>query len=391
LKFIEVGMKVLHLIPHLDQGGAERLLVELCDRASADFTHVVVTMFDRVFFRPRAAVVHCIDFPRDTVPVHLFAAASAIRRLRAIVSHERPDLVHTWLYYGNILACSFRDLVPKILWSIHNTNLKPGTSNWRLLVANRMSQLLSGRMPDQIIYCAEAARSLHEAYGYAPDRATVVHNGVDVARFRPDPELRHEIRRRHGVPDDCFVVGCFARFDSQKNFPLLFEAIARARSALEPMRVLMAGKGLSPANGDFMALVEAHGLQDCIVLPGAVTDVAGYMNAVDAVTLASSYGEALPLSLMEAAACERAIVTTQVGDVANIGIPKHCLIELGRVDDFSAALETEARSWRNGGSHERLAAVARHVRQAFSIDGCVERYETVYRRAAGPCASRTQR
>lgn len=46
-----------------------------------------------------------------------------------------------------------------------------------------------------------AARDLERHYGLPAERARVVHNGVDAARFRPDPELRAQLRAAWGLGD----------------------------------------------------------------------------------------------------------------------------------------------------------------------------------------------
>ena len=57
------------------------------------------------------------------------------------------------------------------------------------------------------MYNARTAARQHASIGYAEDRAVIVPNGFDTARFRPDPEARARTRAAWGVPDDAPVAG----------------------------------------------------------------------------------------------------------------------------------------------------------------------------------------
>jgi glycosyltransferase involved in cell wall biosynthesis len=148
------------------------------------------------------------------------------------------------------------------------------------------------------------------------------------------------------------------------------------------MRLVLAGRGLSRDNAELTRLLDGSRLADCVVPLGPVSDMPAHMNAADIVLLASGYGEALPIALIEAAACERAIVSTHVGDVAAIGIPPDRLVPADDLAGFAEALVREGAAWRDGSSRARLAATARHARQGFSLDACVGAYEALYRELA---------
>src|SRR5690606_7070950 len=63
--------------------------------------------------------------------------------------------------------------------------------------------------------------------GVPAPRIEVVPNGVDVDRFRFDPERRALTRRRLGLPEGAFVVGGVGRLAPGKRFDVLIRALAR--------------------------------------------------------------------------------------------------------------------------------------------------------------------
>jgi glycosyltransferase involved in cell wall biosynthesis len=380
-------MKVLHLIPSLDQGGAERLLVDLCDHAGLESEQVIVILFGPIFFVPRCARVRSIDFPRRLTLTTLPRAMRSLLRLRALVAEERPDLVHGWLYYGNLLTVILGGLAPHIVWSIHHTTFGPARSIRLVRLARWLGRLASGYVPDRIVYCAEAARRLHESDGYCARKSSVIHNGVALGRFAPSGEQRRDTRAQLALADDELVIGHFARFDPQKNFRLACAAVARARPHLGPFKLLLAGRDVSPANSELQALLDSHGLVGDAKLLGAVDHIERYINAVDIMMLGSSYGEALPIVLIEAAVCERAVVTTDVGDVSMLGLSPESVVPPDDVEGFARALTREAAAWRDGSSAARRAAVAARVRGSLSIEACSKAYEETYRDVLRPPGS----
>ncbi|MCK6523049.1 glycosyltransferase family 4 protein [Myxococcota bacterium] len=102
---------------------------------------------------------------------------------------------------------------------------------WIELALDRAAALSAARV---ITPSAFAARALHERYGVALDRVQVVHNGVDTARFRPDPQRRAELRAEWGLGDGP-VLGFLGTGFARKG---LVEAAAVAEALALPLVVI---------------------------------------------------------------------------------------------------------------------------------------------------------
>ncbi|UPY37432.1 glycosyltransferase [Sediminicoccus sp. KRV36] len=374
--------RVLHVIPSLEQGGAERLLASLIEAASPDIQHRVVVLFDRVFFRPPGAEILSLNLPGRVGPRLALALPGALRRLRRIQRDWQPDLVQGWLYYGNLLAAMARSPGTPVLWSIHNTSFAPGLGALKLRLVDQICARWLGHVPARVIYCADSARRLHEARGYAPDRSVTILNGIETTRFRDDPALRAVGRARLGLDPRAWVIGHFARFDAQKNFPLVLEAIARARPALPPIAVVMAGRGVADAPA-LAGLVARHGLADVVRLLPPLDHMEEILPAMDLVLLGSGHGEALPMIAIEALASGRRLVATAVGDVPALGLPAEALVAPGDVAGFATAIvavaNSDALTWRELGADTRAR---------FDLGRCVAAHEALWRQPAlGAAAS----
>jgi glycosyltransferase involved in cell wall biosynthesis len=160
------------VIGQLTAGGAEGQLRLLCEA------------FDRQRIAPS---VYCLSsqtepygavLERAQVPVRVIAGSGARRilQLRRHLAADRIELVHAWLFIANAFAwlAGRRPLVTSA------RNCK--RSGWLLDALNRRAFHASRAI---IVNSAEVQRYIEREYGAATDRITVIHNAIDLDRFRP--------------------------------------------------------------------------------------------------------------------------------------------------------------------------------------------------------------
>ena len=148
---------MLHIITALGQGGAVRLLADLIAHGSSGVAHQVVSLTNETpFFDLGDTPVTTLGLQRGQLsPRALMRAAGTLRA-------ASPDIVHAWLYHGNLLSTLLpRHGVP-LLWSIYNTTLPRAGSRVMTRLINRVCSPLSRWVPWRIVYCTEAARKFHE-------------------------------------------------------------------------------------------------------------------------------------------------------------------------------------------------------------------------------------
>ena len=279
-------------------------------RLSVDH-HVLSLLADEPFFRFEVPVetLGLTREPRSS------QALGKLHQLRQHVNKIAPNLVHGWLYHGDAFTLTAVGLGIPILWSIHNTTLSATNSKRSTRRLDRVCAALSRYIPTRILYCSETARLVHERNGYAPSRSVVVYNGVDLAAFQFDVLQRTKLRAALGLTDDQFVIAAIGRFDPQKNHGLIAKAFAAVDGNADA-RLLLVGAGCSADNCELLAMLEAAGVRHRAMLLGPRHDVDALLSACDVVVIGSSYGEALPMVAIEAAAAGLPIVATDVGDVA---------------------------------------------------------------------------
>lgn len=172
------------------------------------------------------------------------------------------------------------------------------------------------------VCCAYSVRQAYaSAFGLPDDMLPVIPNGVDLTRFTPSSRRRERARSALGIPAQAPVILISARYAGMKNIPLFIRTAALLLENRPDAWFVMCGAGMTEDNGDLQNLLDHHVPEDLhhrFLRIGIRNAMENVYPVADLAVLTSSYGEASPLSLMEAMACGVVPVTTDVGDSALI-------------------------------------------------------------------------
>jgi glycosyltransferase involved in cell wall biosynthesis len=179
------------------------------------------------------------------------------------------------------------------------------------------------RDADFVVTVSGDLRTKAVAMGASPEKTRAIVNGCDLSVFHVRD--RFEARQKLGIDPTAEAVVYIGRMDIKKGLRELVEAAASLHSARPNLHVYLVGEG--PDRPMIEGAIEAHNARGYIhALPGcAADDVAIWMAAASLVTL-PSYMEGCPNVILEALACGRPVVATNVG-----GIPEILSGECGRL------------------------------------------------------------
>lgn len=240
--------------------------------------------------------------------------------------------------------------------------------------------------------CPAEARQLRDLYGVPASRLTVVPLGVEHALFSPGP--RAAARRAAGLPDDdrplMLLVG---RLQRLKGLDLAVEALARTST---PGVRLVACGGPSGAEGDaFVAEVRARartlGVADrlSIVEPRPHHRLSTLYRAADLVVVPSR-SESFGLVALEAAACGRPVVASDVGGLSTLVRHGRTGLLVGTRDpeDWARAIDRVlCRADRGARMGAAAARVARRATWSGAARAVADVYADVTARGPLDCAA----
>lgn len=169
-------------------------------------------------------------------------------------------------------------------------------------------QWAAGRADAMITVC-QALKDGLIALGAAPDRITVLRNGVDLEKFQPGD--RAAARAALGL--DGRVLASVGLLIERKGHHLVIEALAE----LPGVTLLICGDG--PERAHLETLARRFGVADRVRFMGQVphTELKTVYSAVDALVLASSR-EGWANVLLEAMACGTPAIATDVWGTAEV-------------------------------------------------------------------------
>lgn len=308
-------MNITHVIIGLNVGGAELMLARLIDtqRGTAPrVRHRVVslTTLGEIGARLQA----------QGVEVTALGMGSALKgpltfwRLVRLLRRERPDIVQTWMYHGDLIGGVAARVagIRRIIWGIRTTDITKGgsrvTRGLRWVCAR-----LSRHVPTRIVCAAEASLNIHAALGYDRARMMVIPNGVALERMTASAESVAALRTEWHLSTDDRVVGMVGRFNPVKGQQDFVAAADQIAMRCPRARFVMVGMGCDAQNPQLAAWIAQTGAADRFVLAGKRSDVPQCLAAME-VFVMPSRTEGFPNVLAEAMAMARPCVATDVGD-----------------------------------------------------------------------------
>jgi teichuronic acid biosynthesis glycosyltransferase TuaC len=171
------------------------------------------------------------------------------------------------------------------------------------------------REVDFLVTVSDDLRKKAVAMGASPEKARAIVNGCDLSVFHVRDRL--DARRRLQIDPAAEAVVYIGRMDVRKGLRELVEAAASIHPQRPDLQVYLVGEGSDRPLVE--KAIESNHASSYIHLVGgcAFDDVAVWMAAADLVTL-PSYMEGCPNVVLEALACGRPVVATNVGGIPEI-------------------------------------------------------------------------
>jgi glycosyltransferase involved in cell wall biosynthesis len=296
------------------------------------------------------------------------------RSLREI-RRFRPDVIHGYLVAPNLLAAAARPVAPraKIVWGLRASDMdwsRYGAWHEASFAASR----IAARLADLLIVNSEAGARYHARRGFPESGLRVVHNGIDLEAWRPDRELGRGARARWGFGPDDRVFGIAARLDPMKDHATFLAAAVRVAAADAAARFVAIGGGLDPYASELKRHAAASRLAGKLVWAGETTDMLSAYNGLDALVLASSFGEGFPNAVAEAMACGVPCAVTDVGDAALVVGDEGAVVPVG---DHAALASAMMKVAAPGTTPPPRAGARERIASRFSVHAMCEATEAL--------------
>ncbi len=363
--------RILHIIPTLDAGGAEKQLTLLATRLPRD-------QFDvHVCGMARGGVLE-EPLRQAGVPFAVSGKSwrydpAALWRLKRHIARLRPDLVHTWLFAGNSYGRT------AALWA-GVRRIVAGercVDRWKLWHEWAIDRRLT-RRTDRIATNSRAVRDYCAAHGVPAEKFVVIPNGIGPAAA--SSVSRSELLAELGLAADVKLIGAVGRLWPQKRTKELVMAISQLNCVRDDIHLLVIGDG--PQRAALERYRRLMNVEERVHFLGVRHDVSRFLPHFDCFWLASGY-EGQSNALMEAMAAGIPVVATDIPENRELVVSGESGF-LEPLDVRSAFGRRTLAILEDTDLGRRIGDAARErMLHQFSIEQMVERYTAMYREVLG--------
>ncbi|MBN6186614.1 glycosyltransferase [Aneurinibacillus sp. BA2021] len=304
-------MKILHAIGGGEFGGAEQHILELLEILSRHAVDPVVVCFYNATFAEELRKRNIRVIVLDTYGRFDFRLVNGLTR---VFQEEKPDLIHSHGVKANFFCRLAVRSLPHtpLVTTIHSVLRYDYPNPLAYFLASRM-EMWTRKWNDHYIAISNSIKQSLESDGVNPQDVTLIHHGIPIDEFTPGEDT-DEIRRSLGLPADAFVIGTVSRLVAVKGLTDLMEAFILLAQDHPHVHWLVIGDG--PEKEPLQARAREASVSDRVHFAGFRQDIPRCLQAMD-LFLSPSYSEGLGLSLLEAMAAKRPVISTMVGGISD--------------------------------------------------------------------------
>ncbi len=359
--------RILHLHSSFSLGGKEARATRLMNLMGPRAEHVILSAApDALGARAAIAQDIVVEFPGAAAPA--LHGRPGLGRYRALARYMQGfDLVlsYNWGAMDGVMAhrlmSPFMPLPPLIHHEDGFNEDEALRRNWKRNAFRRLALPTAKALvvPSELLVRIASAEWSREA--------TLIRNGIDVARYAAPPDVK--IPQLERAADDV-VIGTVAGLRKVKNLSALVIAAGHVKK-----RVKLAIVGEGPERQEIITCAISCGWDNRFVMPGFMAEPHRWIGHFDILAL-SSLSEQAPIAVIEAMAAGKPIASYDVGDVKAMVSPENqpfIVSDPHRLADALGHLASDAKLRQRIG-----AANAARAAELFEETIMVGAYDRLY-------------
>jgi len=212
--------------------------------------------------------------------------------------------------------------------------------------------------------------------GVLPDRLSTLYSGVDVSAASNEAEGEN-IRMKHGIPSDAFLVGTVANLLPIKGLDIMIDALSAVRTKVPKAHYLIVGGGSEAYLQTLVRRGKDRAVSDAVHFVGFRHPPWPYLATMD-LYVQPSRDEALGIAAIEAMALGKAVIAAGVGGLPEVVIEGStgALVPPG---DASALAQAVVALFQKPDLRLAMGRAGRErARERFNLDTTIRRLEEIY-------------
>ncbi len=361
-------IKVLHILPNLSNGGAERVCVNILKNLNQEIFSPVLLLFkENGEGEDMKLELASTGVPVISLKKRLLIDPLNLYQIIKVVNDFTPDIIHTHLggdIYGLIAGKLKKTKI--IVSTEHNIN-----KNERKVISK--FKKINSQFFTKIFAVSQAVRedSILK-YEIAPDKITVLYNGIDIDLLTKPEAIESSFRLDS---ENKVIIGALGRLSSQKGFICLIEAAAKTKN--KNYLINIGGKG--ELEGELKKRIKDLELINRIQLVGEVK-TKKFLQNIDIFVLPSLW-EGLGLVILEAGAIGKPIISSGVDGVREILNEENSFFfPVGDDDKLAETIDLVISNLHTSDTQKKIQNLQNIIKEKFSLTDMVKRYSDWYQK-----------
>ncbi len=313
----------------------------------------------------------------------------AYREIKKIIREFKPDIVHTHASKAGAIGrlAAWHCGVPVIIHTFHGHVFNNYFSDYKTKIFKSIERFLAKKSTAIIAISNIQKQQLTEIHKICtPEKMEVVPLGFDLGRFTLGTDVKRKaFREKYNLAVDELALGIIGRLAPIKNHYLFIDAIEYVlKNSTRKIKALIIGDGETKAALKNYIVEKKlsyteNGIGEApFIFTSWIKEVDVALSGLDLVCLTSD-NEGTPVSLIEAQAAGRFIVSTNVGGIKDI-LQKGAglLSEPGDLAPFRDNLLNAITNFET--SNNNSEAIRRAVLQNFSYQRLCSDMDKLYRK-----------
>jgi len=265
--------------------------------------------------------------------LNLFQDIKAYKKIKKIILEYKPDIVHTHASKAGALGrlAAYKCGVPVIVHTFHGHVFDKYFSILSSTFYINVERYLAKKSSKIIVLSDKQKNDIVNKFKICPEKKVeIISLGFDLDKFQENIDLkRKNFRNEYQIDDDELAIAIIGRLVPIKNHELFLNAVKYVSSRTnKKLKILIVGDGES--KNDIQKKAEELNLSftenktesknNLITFTSWIKEIDVVVAGADIIAL-TSLNEGTPVSLIEAQAGNKPIVSTNVGGIENVVIP----------------------------------------------------------------------
>lgn len=261
-------------------------------------------------FQAKGFPMHLISLKRKISP---FNDIKAFVQLYLLFKKEKFDIVHVHTpkaaLLGSLAAWIAR--IPIRINTIHGFYFHENSSKLKYFFFWCLEVIISRCVHYALSQNREDYSLALRTHLYKRGCISFLGNGIDINRFKPNPNLKSSVRLELSIPVDSFVMGMVGRLTNEKGHREFLKALRVLAKNGYPIMGIIFGSSEGRNIEYYLKLSREMGIEDRVKYFGWYDNIERIYCAFDVYVL-PSYREGFPRSAMEACACGIPCILTNI-------------------------------------------------------------------------------